>query len=68
MRTAVVAAVPVRQLISGALNRAGASAHGTGKGCEIRQCRPLPCKGKKQYPDEHPPIHLTTVPDRWLAL
>jgi len=68
VRTAIVAAVRVRQLIPGALSQPGASARGTGKRCEIRKCRPLPCKGQKQYPDDHPTIHLTTVPDRWLAL
>lgn len=64
MRTAALAAVPIRRRVSRALHQAGGRAHGDAESDGIRQRRTLPSEGQKEYPGDQPPIHFYSVPRR----
>jgi hypothetical protein len=64
VRTAALAAAPVRQRISYALNHARGTAHGIGERCRVRQRRALPGETQKHYPDGQPPVHFNSIPRR----
>ena len=60
MSAAALAGVAVRQVIPEALSGAW-DIGGNGQRRGIRERRPLPSQGEKQYSDDEPPMHWGSV-------
>jgi hypothetical protein len=57
VRTAIVACVPVPQVMSATVGNTGAVGHRGGERCRIRQNWPLPSEGEKKYPHDEARLH-----------